>query len=55
MFASSTAGIGVEEDLVLVRLVVSVVTGDVAVELGVWVVDLLVCAVDQKPSPSEVS
>ena len=54
MFGSSKARVGVEVGLVLVRLVVSVVTGDTAVELGVCVIDLLVCAVDQKPRPSEV-
>ena len=52
MLGSRKARVGVEVGLVLVRLVVSVVTGDAAVELGVWVIDLHVCAVDQKPSPS---
>ena len=55
MFGSSKARVGVEVGFVFVCLVVSIVTGDAAVELGVWVIDLLVCAVDQKPSLSEVS
>jgi hypothetical protein len=46
-------GVRVEVDLVLVRLVVSVVTGGAVVQLGSWVLDLLVCAVAQKPSPAE--
>ena len=46
---------GIEGDFVLVRLVLSIIIGDVAVELGVWVFDLFVCEVNQKPSPSEVS
>jgi hypothetical protein len=45
----------VEVGFVLVRLVVSVVTGGAVDELDIWVLDLLINVVDQKPSPPEVN
>ena len=44
----------VEVVLVRNRLVVAAVPGFPVVRLGVWVLNLLVRAVDQKPSPCEV-
>ncbi len=47
LFGSSKARVGVVElDLALVRLVVSVVNRGTVFDLGVQVIDLLVCAVD---------
>ena len=53
-FGSSKPRFRVEVVLVRNRLVIPAVSGFPVVGLGVWVFDLLVRAVDQKPSPCEV-